>query len=299
MTKSRRLAYTALLTNVFIWGIAFPLIKPAFDFISPMQYLYFRFLVAGIVSLPIFLIYYFKSHPKLSYIIKVTLIELLGITIPLYLLYEGLSRTSSIEASLLGSIYPLFIVLGSVWFLHEKENKREWQGLGLALLGSFILVIGPALSGGIDSPSSTIGNMYILGYGLTYTIYAIIAKKIYKTKPPLYTGSLTYLMTALIYGLILNTQNILPSLSILTSNTAVLMPVLYMAIPGGIIAFALHLYAVSKIEVSEANLFGYLNGLVAIPAAYIILGEKPGVITLIATAIIAYGVYRAEFRSSQ
>jgi drug/metabolite transporter (DMT)-like permease len=299
VTKSRRLAYTALLTNVFIWGIAFPLIKPAFDFISPMQYLYFRFLVAGIVSLPIFLIYYFKSHPKLSYIIKVTLIELLGITIPLYLLYEGLSRTSSIEASLLGSIYPLFIVLGSVWFLHEKENKREWQGLGLALLGSFILVIGPALSGGIDSPSSTIGNMYILGYGLTYTIYAIIAKKIYKTKPPLYTGSLTYLMTALIYGLILNTQNILPSLSILTSNTAVLMPVLYMAIPGGIIAFALHLYAVSKIEVSEANLFGYLNGLVAIPAAYIILGEKPGVITLIATAIIAYGVYRAEFRSSQ
>ncbi len=299
MIKSRRLAYTALLTNVFIWGIAFPIIKPAFDFISPMQYLYFRFLVAGIVSLPIFLIYYFKSHPKISYLIKVLLIELLSITIPLYLLYEGLSRTSSIEASLLGSIYPLFIVLGSIWFLHEKENKREWQGLGLALLGSLVLVIGPALSGGIDSPSSTIGNMYILGYGLTYTIYAILAKKIYKTKPPIFIGSITYLVTALIYGLILSSSGSLPSLSLLTSNFSILMPVLYMAIPGGIIAFALHLYAVSKIEVSEANLFGYLNGLVAIPAAYIILGEMPSIITLIATAIIAYGVYRAEIRSSQ
>lgn len=294
MSKFRRLAYTALLTNVFIWGIAFPLIKPAFAFISPMQYLYFRFLVAGIVSLPIFLVYYFKSYPKISYLFKVTLIELLGITIPLFLLYEGLSRTSSIEASLLGSIYPLFIVLGSVWFLHERENKNEWQGLGLALLGSFILVLGPALSGDIDTASSTLGNLYILGYGFTYTIYAIIAKKIYKTKPPLYTGALTYLMTALIYGLILSSQKSLPSLMLLSTNPSVLLPVLYMAIPGGIIAFALHLYAVSKIEVSEANLFGYLNGLVAIPAAFFILGEKPSFITLIATAIIAYGVYKAE-----
>ncbi|MFZ2199260.1 MAG: DMT family transporter [Microgenomates group bacterium] len=297
MTTSRKLAYLALSFNVLVWGMAFPLIKPAFDFISPMQYLYFRFLVAGIISLPIFLIYYIKVHPKISYLIKVLFIELLGITIPLYLLYEGLSRTSAIDASLLGSIYPLFIVLGSVWFLHERENKREWQGLALALLGSFLLVVTPLLSQNLDTPSSTVGNLYILGYGLTYTIYAIVAKKIYKTKPPIFTGALTYLFTALIYGLILSSGSILPNLDLLTSNFSILLPVLYMAIPGGIIAFALHLYATSKIEVSEANVFGYLNGVVAIPASYLILGEKPGIITLIATAIIAYGVYRAEIRT--
>ena len=147
-----------------------------------MNYLYFRFLVAVIVSLPIFLIYYFKSHPKISYLIKTLLIELLSITIPLYLLYEGLSRTSSIEASLIGSIYPLFIVLGSVWFLHEKENKREWQGWGLALHGSLVLVIGLAVSGGSESPSSTLGNRYILGYSLPDTISATHPKTLTKTK---------------------------------------------------------------------------------------------------------------------
>lgn len=297
MTTKRKLAYFALSFNVLIWGMAFPLIKPAFEFISPMQYLYFRFLLAGIVSLPIFLIYYFKIHPKLSYLIKVLFIELLGITLPLYLLYEGLSRTSAINASLLGSIYPLFIVLGSVWFLHERENKREWQGLGLALLGSFLLVVTPMFSHGADTPSNTLGNLYILGYGLTYTIYALVAKKVYKTKPPIFTGALTYLFTALIYGLILSSGDSLPSLWLLTSNISILVPVLYMAIPGGIIAFALHLYAISKIEVSEANVFGYLNGVIAIPASYLILGEKPSFITIIAILIIAYGVYRAEKKS--
>ncbi len=237
--------------------------------------------------------------PKISYVIKVIFIELIGITIPLYLLYEGLSRTSSLDASLLGSIAPLFIVLGSIWFLHERENKREWEGLALALLGSLILVIAPMFGHGIDTPSSTLGNLYILGYDLIYTIYAIIAKKTYKTKPPLYLGSLTYLATALIYGLVLYTNHSLPDLRVVTTNFSVLLPILYMAIPGGILAFALHLYAVSKIEVSEANLFSYLNGIVAIPAAFFLLHEVPSITTLIATLIIAYGVYLAEIGTNR
>ena len=237
-----------------------------------------------------------KYIPKISYIIKVLLIELLGITFPLYLLYEGLSRTSSLDASLLGSIGPIFIVLGSIWFLHERENKREWQGLALALLGSFILVVAPIFSGAADTPRSTIGNLLIMGYNLTYTVYAIIAKRTYKTKPPLYFGSLTYLgnrpdLRSHSHPF----KIILPSLSLLLIPT-ISFPVLYMAIPGGIIAFALHLYAVSKIEVSEANLFTYLNGVVAIPAAYLLLGESPTWLTLLAISIIAYGVYRAERR---
>lgn len=293
MTKSRRLAYIALTVNAIVWGAAFPIIKPVFDLISPMQYLYFRFLVAGVVALPIFFFYYIKYQPKISYLLKVILIELMGTALPLLILYEGLSRTSALEASLIGSTGPIFIVLGGIWFLHERENKREWQGLALSLLGSLILVIEPMFRSGLDTASSTAGNLYILGYNLLYTLYVLAVKKIYKSKPPLYLGSLTYLGTAIIYALMLNYSHSLPSFSLLL-NPTILIPVLYMAIPGGILAFALYLYAQSKIEVSEANLFTYLNGVVAIPAAYFLLGEKPSAITVVAILIIAYGVYRAE-----
>ncbi len=293
MSKSRRLAYLALVTTVLIWGVAFPFVKPALDIITSTQYLYFRFLTAGIVALPIFLWYYIKVRPKISYIIKVVLIELLG-TIPLYFLYEGLARTSSLDASILGSIGPIFITLGGIYFLHERQSIREWQGLGLALLGSIILVVAPIFMGTSDTPSSTMGNLLIMGYNIAYTLYALLAKHIYKSKPPLFVGSPAFLLSALIYGLILSSQSSLPSLSLLTSHFSVLIPVLYMAVPGGILAFALHLYAVGKIEVSEANLFTYLNGVVAIPAAYLLLGEKPTWMTIVAILIIAYGVYRAE-----
>ncbi len=296
MSNNRRLAYLALSINAIIWGCAFAIVKPVFDHISPLQYLFFRFLVAGLLSLPIFLVYYFKVYPKISYILKVLLIELCGTALPLLILYEGLAKTSALEASLIGATGPIFVVLGGIWFLHERETKREWQGLALSLLGSLILVIAPLFSTGIDTPMSTSGNLYILGYNLLYAIYAITAKKVYKKKPPLYLGALTYLATAFIYFLVLRSQNMLPDLRLIT-NSYVLFPVLYMAIPGGILAFALYLYAQSKIEVSEANLFTYLNGVVAIPAAFLLLGETPSLLTLLAILIIAWGVLRAKTRT--
>ncbi len=294
MSKSRKLAYLALTINALIWGAAFPIIKPVFQYISPLEYLYFRFLLAGIISTPIFIYYYFKIHPKVSYLLKVLLIELLGTALPLYILYEGLSKTSALEASLIGATGPIFVVLGGILFLRERESRREWQGLVISLLGSLLLIFEPIWNGHGFVGSSLTGNLSVLGYNFLFMIYAIIAKKFYKTRPPLYFGALTYLGTAMIYGIILNASSSLPSIYLLTSNISVLFPVLYMAIPGSILCFALYLYAQSKIEVSEANLFTYLNGVVAIPASFFLLGETPSWLTLIAILVIAYGVIRAE-----
>lgn len=116
-----------------------------------------------------------------------------------------------------------------------------------------------------------------------------------------YLAYIALTANAIIYGLILNYQGQLVPLfeNWRIYDLRIIIPVLYMALPGGILAFALYLYAQSKIEVSEANLFTYLNGVVAIPASFLLLGEKPSLMTIIAILIISYGVYRAETRSSQ
>lgn len=298
MPKSKRnLAVLALLYNAVIWGSAFPIIKPIFDYISPTQMLYFRYLVAGVVALPLFLHYYFTKKPTVSKVIKPWIVELLGLAIPILILYEGLSRTSALEASLIGATGPIFVILGGVIFLRESQERHEWQGLAISLLGSLILILEPIWNGHNFIGSDLSGNLLILCYNLAWAIYAVFAKRYYKSKPPLQLVSLTYLGTALIHGLILNNSGSLPPLHILYSNLDILLPILYMAIPGGIIASIFYLYAASKIEVSEANLFTYLNGVVAIPASYLLLGETPSLSAIIAITIIAYGVIRAETRT--
>lgn len=297
MSKSRRLAYLALLYNAIIWGAAFPIVKPVFDYLTPMQMLYFRYLIAGLLSLPIFISFYIKKHPKISEIIKPVLIELAGLAFPILILYEGLSKTSALEASLIGSTGPLFVIVGGIIFLKESESKREWQGLVLSLIGSFLLILEPIWNGHGFVGSSLTGNLLILLYNAVWAVYAIFAKQYYKKKPPLSLGTFSYLFTATIYAVILKSQNLLPSYELLTINH-VLFPILYMSVLGGIIANIFYLYAASRIEVSEANLFTYLNGIFAIPSAYFLLGEKPSLTALLAILIIAYGVYRAETKKS-
>lgn len=299
MTTHRQLAYLALLYNALVWGAAFPIIKPALDIISPAQYLYLRFLVAGILSLPIFIWWYRKVRPTIKTLSFYLVMELMGSVIPLLILYEGLERTAALNASLIGATGPIFVVLGGVIFLRERQEKREWQGLALSLLGSLILVSEPLILGtNIDTASSSFGNILILLYNIIWAVYAILAKKFYKTKPPLYFGALTYLGTALIYGTILNFNHQLPSFTTLwLYDFKLLFPILYMATLGSIVANICYLYAASKIEVSEANLFTYLNGVVAIPVAYLILGERPSWLTGLAVLVIAYGVIRAETRT--
>lgn len=296
MPRPRTLAYLALTANAIIWGAAFPIIKPAFEYLNAAQYLYLRFLVAGICALPLFLNYYLKSRPKLAYLIKVLFIETAGTVIPLLILYHGLATTSALEASLIGATGPIFVVLGGIIFLREKESKREWQGLILSLIGSFLIIAEPAWNGHGFIGSTLSGNMLVLFYNLLYAVYAVIAKKVYKKKPPLFVGSLTYLIAAGIYGWLLSSQSLLPNLSLLVTNPAVSIAVFYMALPGTILAFIFYLYAQSKIEVSEANLFTYLNGVVAIPAAYFLLGESPSFTSLLAILIISFGIYLANFR---
>lgn len=298
MSKSRRLAYLALLYNAIIWGAAFPIIKPVFDYLTPIQMLFFRYSFAGIFALPIFIAFYIKNRPKVSNIIKPVLLELAGLAFPILILYEGLKNTSALEASLIGATGPLFVIIGGMLFLNEKETKREWQGLGLSLLGSLLLILEPLWNGHSFEGSGLYGNFLILFYNIIWAIYAIFAKKFYKTKPPLQLTSLSYLATALIYALILYYQGELPSYSILYSQHSILLPILYLAIPGGVIANIFYLYAASKIEVSEANLFTYLNGVVAIPASYLLLGELASPTSIFAILLISYGVYRAESKKT-
>ena len=296
MSRSRRLAYLALVVNAVIWGAAFPIIKPSLSFISPLQYLYLRYLVASIFGIPIVVYFYIKNRPKISYIIKVLLIESIQL-ISLPLLYIGLARTSALDASLIGATGPVFVVLGGFIFLHEHERKREWQGMVISLLGSIALVVGPLLDGHGFDPGSFSGNTAIIAYNVLYTVYALTAKHFYKQRPPLYLGSIIYLLASVMYGSWLYIGGTLPPLTLLITNREVALAVFYMGLLGSLLAFALYLYGQSKIEVSEANLFTYLNGVVAIPAAFLILGERPTWYMLAAIVVVAYGVWRAETRS--
>ena len=294
--SSRAKAYLALSIMAVIWGAALPLVKPSLDFVSPLQFLYFRYLIAAPLLLPVFIFYLFKLKPSIKTLLTIVALEFLGTAVNLPILYYGLKLTSSIEASLIGAAGPVFTVLGGIIFLHEKESRREWRGLALSFLGTLLLIIEPLLTGRNHGVGfSMLGNGLVLTYNLIYVVYVLLAKVHYKKIPKILVSSLSYPVALLSFWLLLTITGLSASPSLLAIPQVALASG-YMAIFGSIVAWTLFLYGQNLIEASEASLFTYLQGIVAIPVAWLFLKEIPTWPMALAIILIAGGVILAEKR---
>jgi len=303
LTKTRASAYLALIFNALLWGLALPIVKKGYQYgLTPNSFLIGHMLFALVFSLP--LVFYIRRRTtvratlKFKNIAKVIPLELLGTVLTLLLLYEGVRLTTAVESSLISMTTPIFITLGGIFFLKEKEQKNEWAGLLLALVGTFLLVVKPLLNLGVNG--STYGNLLIIGQNLTITTYYLIAKKVYKNLDKLTITHLSFWTGLTSFSLISIYSGISPITAIDSlfslSSPWPLAAVLYMAIPGSILALTLYLQGQDKIEASEASLFTYLQPMFAIPASIILLSESVSLIEITATAIIIAGVYLAEKR---
>lgn len=291
----RTKAYLALTTTTLIWGAALPIVKPALEFITPNQFLFFRYLIAAPILFPFFIYYLFKLKLKLKTLLKISLLEFIGAPLTLAILYQGVKLTTSIEASLIGATGPIFTVLGGIIFLKEKEEKREWWGLAVSFLGTLILIFQPLLSRNQQLNFSFTGNLLIIIQNIIWTAYLLLAKKHYQKIPKIFISSLSYLIALITFFTILQLTNLNTPLSLLFIPS-VKIATIYMGLLGSIIGFTLYIYGQNLIEASEACLFTYLQGVIAIPFSIWLLQEQVYWTQIIAIAIISIGVILAEYR---
>lgn len=298
MPKKRLLAYLALLGNTLVWGLALPIVKKGFqNGLTPINFLVGRFLLAIIFSLPI-IIYLIAKDKKVknqltvSNLFKIAVLELFGTFLALFLLYQGLNKTSSIESSLIAVTWPILVTIGGVLFFKEKEDRHEFTGLILALLGTGLLVVEP-LARNHGFAGSLSGNLLVLAQNVIIAIYYLLAKKYYQdlnkwliTHISFWIGLISFSVYAYFSGQILHWQTgFWPAAAII-----------YMGVFGSVIGLTLYLIGQDKIEASEASLFTYLQPLFSVPLAVILLSESVSPLNIISIVIITIGVYLAEKR---
>lgn len=291
MNKKRGLAYTALIVNTIVWGLAAPIVKPALSVITPEKFLFYRFLIAAIITSPYLVVMIKKSRLSPINLIKIVMLELLGTTLLLWMIYTALKLTSAVESALIYSTSPLFVTIAGIVILKETETKNEWRGLALALAGTIIIAIAPLF--GIEKSifsGSLIGNLLMLAQNILWAVYLILAKKIYHRIPKLAVTGISF-WVGLISFYFLSGGNSIAQLSTDMSNLPVFFAVVYMAILGSIVGATTYLFAQNLIEVSEATIFTYLESFVAIPVAVIFLKEPLTPLALVGIIVIAVGVY--------
>jgi drug/metabolite transporter (DMT)-like permease len=300
---SRNLCYALLLVSAVCWALSLPIVKPALIYTTPFRYLFYRYALAVVFSLPLFF-YYLPQLRKLAKYIPIIIgIELFGTTLGLSLLYFGLHHTSAMEASLIGTTAPVFITVAGVLFLKEKQERHEWLGLAVALLGTLILIVLPNLGkGSVFALLPSFGNMLILLQNVGTGIYFVLAKKYFQGIPKFfvttvgfYLGLISFFFLSLMESHF-SWTSFTHSVQIDLTSPSVLLAAFYMAIFGSIIGLTAYMKGLEGIEISEAGLFGYLQPLIYFPFIIFFLNEPISLSEILALGCILLGVVVAEKR---
>jgi len=318
--RLRKMAYISLLAVTAVWGIAGPVIKLTLNYIPPFTFLFYRFLIVCTILLPFTILETARNKVDKRDIPNIIILGLLGQT-SISIIFLGLRFTTALDAALIATISPILVIAAGHYFYNEKVNKSAEIGVLIATIGTLTVVVEPAISNYktiTETGLRIFGNILILIFQLFWPFYIVFAKRmlgqtsknvskmfkafhlrpLHKNYPPMLLTTLTfYVGLATIIPLAaleaLGVFGTFPQLAYMFNATSIL-GLFYMALLSSIIGYGIYLWALQYVGAREGGIFGYINPIFTIPAAYILLGEVPTKIVLLGALVIFAGVAIAE-----
>lgn len=294
-------AYLILLSVSVIWGVASPVIKFTLQGFPADLFLTYRFGVSTIIAIILFLIGGVHFPKNKTTILLIFVYGFINSVVSLGFLFFGMENTSVLEAGLITLASPLLISTAGVYFLHEHITKREKIGMGIAILGTILTIIGPLLTNGHSELKFT-GNLMIFGYVVSTLVTTLLVKKLLKQDvSPILLTSTSFIIGFISFFIFIlyksDLNSILKSIYYIPSQYH--FGVLYMALISGNLAFYLSNKAQKTIEIGEQSLFSYLYPIFSLPLAVLWLGEKVTSIHLLGGIVIIIGLIIAEIKKKR
>lgn len=209
------------------------------------------------------------------------------VSLTVYFTFEniGIAHTSASEAAILIAAIPIFVNILNVFTLKEHNSALEWTGIALSFAGVVLLIqFGNGSSGG-----TLFGNLLVLAASLSAAVYNVMARRLLVSRSALFVtafqnlfGALFMLPLAVVELLVVGTRR--PTVPAVLGLT-------YLTLFCSVLAYLLLNYAFRFIEASKASVFTNLVPVIAVAAAYVMLGERFTAGQLAAAVVVVVGVW--------
>ncbi len=288
------LPYIALLIAHLIWGANFVVAKVTLQEFPPMTLAFLRFALASLFLAPFFLTQTKKIKIETKDLPRLIAIGVLIITLNIAFFFEGIRKTTAIDASILILIIPILSVICGWLFLKEKVNLMNIAGIILGLAGALTIVGVPQLTGG-QSPDILIGNILIILASIAWVAGAIISKPILKKYSSLIVTAIAFLVGTITFFIPAASEYIQNPAWVNHVTTLGILGLTYLVLLSSISAYFLFEWGLSKTSVAVADLFHYVEPFIATIMAVTILGENISTSFLTGGVLIAAGAYLGTF----
>lgn len=257
----------------------------------PMSLAFLRFSFASLLIAPFFLAETKKVKIKKEDLPKFIAIGIFAITLNITFFFEGIKRTTAINASILTLIIPMLSVLLGWLFLKEKIYLVNLLGIAMGFLGALVIIGIPQLIGGSASSQILLGNILIILASTSWVFGAIISKQILSKYPSLVVTALAFLVGILTFFLPASLEYFKNPAWISQVTVLGILGLSFMTLLSSISAYFLFEWGLAKTSVAIADLFQYIEPFIATVLAILILGERISTTFLIGAILIAIGVY--------
>lgn len=275
MLRTVKPAYVAATVVALIWGVATPVIKLVVAEIPPVIGVFLRLSIAGFAFLP-FLWTAEKRRPiKHSDAPKLLLLAFLGSTAALLFAFEGIARTTALDAAIIVATTPLLEAAASSLLLRERFNKANKIGFLVAFIGAIIVIAQPFGEPTANVGQKFFGNILVFLHVLAWVLFTIGSKEMFTRYEAAHLTGLTLgvgMVTTAPLAFIAHLRD--PSW--LGNLTWIgLVGLLYLSLLSSVVAYTLWEWALSKMPAGRLGVFLYLSPVIAILIAVPLLGERP------------------------
>jgi drug/metabolite transporter (DMT)-like permease len=283
MDKRRLASFYGVLVAA-LWGLSFLSIKVAVVVLPPMTLASARFVVACAV-LPL-VAWIAKEDLRIALRDAPVLIlgGILGVTLYFYFENNGILLLSASESSIIVSTIPVVSVIAERVFLGARLPARVYLGSVLSFAGVTLIVFRPGVT-----PSSMLGYLYMAGAVIVWVAYTFATRKV-----SLRYGRLNVTFWQSLFGLAGCVPfALMESPAWRTPGTAVVLHVLYLGLICSAAGYWLYVATIDHLGVGKASIFINLIPVVAIIAAFFLLGDRLRGLQILGVAVTLTGVYLA------
>ena len=289
MSSSKLLPYIEVTFAAIVWGASFIATKIALQDISPVTIVWLRFAMGVVVlGLAVALRNQF-ALPKKNELPYLALLGFLGITFHQWLQSNGLKTSEASTTAWIVATTPVFMALLGWLVLREKLNEIKIIGIVLAFVGVLLVVSHGNITSISIGKFGAPGDKLILISSINWAIFSTLSRRGLKT----YSASLMIFYVMLLGWLFI-------SIAFLVNGNYAEIPaltfkgwlgVLFVGIFCSGLAYIAWYDALQVLSTAGTGVFLYIEPLIAMVVAFLILGEPITVASLAGGGIILFGVW--------
>ncbi|WP_270767963.1 DMT family transporter [Bacteroides ovatus] len=215
---------------------------------------------------------------------------LCGVGINQWLFVIGLKNSSPVNASIIATAVPIFVLLLAALVLKEPITAKKSLGVFLGVSGGLLLVFNSTQT--TSGTNSLWGDMLMLLNQLMYSVYLVLSKPLSRRYSSVIMMKWMFLFSTLALApFCLQYMQYVPMFHRETFNVSQLYALLYLLFGATFVSFMFIPMALKQIRPTTVSMYNYVQPIIASAIAVAVGQDTFSMQKLLSAALVFVGVY--------